>query len=128
MKVRLCLHIKWKEEWQHTRDPLKTGLAEFAAAFRDRHWPGERLPEIYYDPRSLKPFRRGEHRPVQHSKCIIVDDRMALVTSANFSESAHHRNIEAGVLLDDPIAARRLTGQFELLIRHQKLLLLTGLG
>ncbi len=35
----------------------------------------------------------------------------ALVTSANLTEAAHGRNIEAGVLLDDPAFARVLEAQ-----------------
>lgn len=36
-----------------------------------------------------------------HAKFIVVDHRFLLVTSANFSWSAEHRNVEFGVLLDD---------------------------
>ena len=28
-------------------------LREFADTFRDKIWPGERLPEVFHDPRSL---------------------------------------------------------------------------
>ena len=37
-----------------------------------------------------------------HAKFLAVDHRFLLVTSANFSWSAEFRNIELGVLLDDP--------------------------
>lgn len=39
---------------------------------------------------------------VQHSKVAIIDSAVALVTSANFSDAAAHRNLEAGVLVRDP--------------------------
>ena len=34
-----------------------------------------------------------------HAKCVVVDRSTALVTSANFTEAAQHRNIEAGLLI-----------------------------
>jgi hypothetical protein len=41
-------------------------------------------------------------RPVRnHAKFLAIDHRLLLVTSANFSWSAEHRNIEFGVLVDD---------------------------
>lgn len=37
-----------------------------------------------------------------HAKFLAVDHRFVLVTSANFSWSAEHGNVEFGVLVDDP--------------------------
>ena len=37
-----------------------------------------------------------------HAKFLAVDHRFLLVTSANFSWSAEYRNVELGVMLDDP--------------------------
>lgn len=39
-----------------------------------------------------------------------------VITSANFTEAAQQRNIEAGVLLDNPRLATRLTQQFNQLL------------
>ncbi len=47
-----------------------------------------------------------------HAKAVIIDARYTLLTSANFTEAAQQRNIEAGVLLDDSRLATRLTQQF----------------
>ena len=85
-------------------------LKEFGDRFRDRIWPGARLPELYYDPRAL---RLGPQRAVLHAKCVVVDGESAFVTSANFTEAAHERNIEAGVLVRDSGFARALTEQFD---------------
>ncbi|MFE4541564.1 DISARM system phospholipase D-like protein DrmC [Arthrobacter sp. NPDC056727] len=49
---------------------------------------------------------------VQHSKVVIVDSSLAIVTSANFSDAAAHRNLEAGVLIRDPLFASRLRQRF----------------
>jgi phosphatidylserine/phosphatidylglycerophosphate/cardiolipin synthase-like enzyme len=44
-----------------------------------------------------------------------VDRRVAFVTSANFTEAAQTRNIEAGALVRDDGFARRLAEHFEAL-------------
>lgn len=49
---------------------------------------------------------------VQHSKVVVVDSTVALVTSANFSDAGAHRNLEAGVLVRDPIFASKLRQRF----------------
>lgn len=49
---------------------------------------------------------------LQHSKVVIVDSALALVTSANFSDAAAHRNLEAGVLIRDPLFASKLRQRF----------------
>jgi hypothetical protein len=48
-----------------------------------------------------------------HAKCVVVDHRRVFITSANFTDRGHTRNIEAGVLLDDPVLAATLEAQFE---------------
>jgi len=50
-----------------------------------------------------------------------------LVTSANFTEAAHERNIEAGVLLADLVAARAMRTQFETLVAKNILRRVPGL-
>jgi phosphatidylserine/phosphatidylglycerophosphate/cardiolipin synthase-like enzyme len=50
-----------------------------------------------------------------HAKCVVVDERWAFVTSANFTEAAQERNIEAGVLLDHPKLAEALVARFQAL-------------
>lgn len=54
---------------------------------------------------------------IQHSKVIIVDSSVALVTSANFSAAAAHRNLEAGVLIRDPNFASNLRRRYAALTR-----------
>jgi phosphatidylserine/phosphatidylglycerophosphate/cardiolipin synthase-like enzyme len=48
-----------------------------------------------------------------HAKAVVVDGRFTLLTSANFTEAAHERNIEAGVVLDDMRIAERVVRQFD---------------
>jgi phosphatidylserine/phosphatidylglycerophosphate/cardiolipin synthase-like enzyme len=46
-------------------------------------------------------------RAVWPAKCIVLDDARLFVTSANFTEAAPERSIEAGLLIDDPSLAGR---------------------
>lgn len=86
----------------------------FVGWFRKGIWPWDPVPEVYYDPRSLQAV--GEEIACLHAKCVVVDDARAFVTSANLTEAAQGRNIEAGVLLEDAVFARALRTQFESLI------------
>jgi len=104
--VRMYLHV----------DPPNPGETEaaapgrFAREFR-AHWASKRLPEVFYDPRTMRPEPSG--RASLHAKCVVVDGRRVLVTSANFTQAAQLRNIEVGVLLDDAPLAAGLSSQFE---------------
>jgi len=81
--------------------------------FLEKNWPfGEPLPSIYCDPRTAE----RESRFSLHAKCIVVDEARALVTSANFTDRGQTRNIEMGVLVDDPGLASRLVHQWRGLI------------
>lgn len=98
-------------------------LRTFVVDFRKKDWPdGRTLPEIFYDPRSLD--LDAEKRSSLHAKCIVVDGRVAFVTSANFTEAAQMRNIEVGVLIQSPGFATRLTNHFEGLLDSGALLTL----
>lgn len=55
---------------------------------------------------------QGEGYAVQHSKVILVDSAIAFVTSANFSEAAAHRNLEAGLLVRNSDLASKMRQRF----------------
>lgn len=57
-------------------------------------------------------FAPGPEGGVQHSKVVIVDSRVAFVTSANLSEAAHERNLETGVIVRDSAFASSLRQRF----------------
>jgi len=88
-------------------------VADYATAFRARVWPGTRLPAIYYDPRAMV---LGEKRACLHAKCVVIDDEVTFVSSANFTEAAHERNVEAGLLVRDARLSLALAGQFHRLL------------
>jgi phosphatidylserine/phosphatidylglycerophosphate/cardiolipin synthase-like enzyme len=110
LRVRLFLNVHWPGEEQDEGETLRV----FAMRFRSKDWPWERLPEVYYDPRSLYP-NSGE-RAVLHAKCVVADRRIALVTSANFTEAAQTRNIEVGTLVRCPDFCANLADHFEALV------------
>ena len=93
-----------------------TTLAEdlvrrFAHDFCTRIWPGERLPEVWYDPRSLE--LDPKKRAVLHAKVIVADGKWAFVTSANLTEAGHQRNVEVGVLVRDRHLAGRIVKKLQ---------------
>ncbi len=117
LDATLCLDI--------SRGPGDTSLARdivrrFAVRFRDKEWPGQRLPDICFDPRSLE--RAGRSASSMHAKCVVIDGREALVTSANFTEAAQQRNIELGLLVDSELVARRIEDYFRKLIKSRTLI------
>ena len=85
-------------------------VAYFRRRFFERDWPWPERPRVFYDPRSL--LVNPAQRAVLHAKCVVVDSRRALVTSANLTEAAQYRNIESGVLVNDPNFAIALARQF----------------
>lgn len=119
-EATLCIDIR--------RGPGDTSLDQeivrrFANGFVRDEWPGIRLPNVYYDPRSLQ--RVGRTASSMHAKCVVIDGLQALVTSANFTEAAQQRNIELGLLVDSHSVARRIEEQFMSLIHSGHLKQLT---
>jgi phosphatidylserine/phosphatidylglycerophosphate/cardiolipin synthase-like enzyme len=117
MSERPSLHVRFFLDVH--RELADTSLAadvlrRFSQRFQTHEWPGGRLPELYYDPRSLD--LEAAKRSSLHAKCIVVDRRIAFVTSANFTEAAQTRNIEVGALIRCERFAARLTEQFETLV------------
>jgi len=116
LRVRLLINVA--RPYRSTKSEAEL-LREFVVTFAGDLWPGTRLPELFHDPRSLSD--RYDERACLHAKCVVIDDERALVTSANFTEAAHDRNIEAGVLLDDPRQAVALRKRFDALIEREVL-------
>lgn len=116
----LCIDIRReRSDTSLDRDILR----RFANQFVRDQWPGKRLPRVYFDPRSLASGTREVSS--MHAKCVVVDGRKALVTSANFTEAAHDRNIELGLLVDSQRTACRIEEHFLSLIRNGHLKRLT---
>jgi phosphatidylserine/phosphatidylglycerophosphate/cardiolipin synthase-like enzyme len=107
LEVVLILNIPPNED---------AAVEKYAWSFWKYHWPWTRKPAVFYDPRG--PEKTPATPACQHAKCILVDGVTAFITSANFTESAHERNIELGVLFrDNPRVAGSIRSKFERLIQ-----------
>ena len=108
LDVRFFLNIN-RPDSDDTKS--KDLVARFKQRFKDKQWPaGHRLPEVYYDPRSV-----ADDEPIRsslHAKCVVVDAEKVFVSSANFTEAGQKRNIEVGLLIDHPWLAKRITQHF----------------
>jgi len=120
LEVRFFLDIRRS---MNDPEPASVILRRFADNFRMAEWPGDRLPAMYYDPRSLAD--QSEQRSSLHAKCIVVDRRVAFVSSANFTEAAQLRNIEVGALIKSASFAEQLRDHFEKLLAGGLLLRLS---
>lgn len=86
-------------------------VQRYSVEFRERHWPWRPAPEVFYDPRALSPD--PSTRASLHAKVVVVDRSALLLTSANFTEAAHHRNIEMGILSRNAGLASQVAMYFE---------------
>lgn len=121
LSVRVFLHVgRGERDTRHDSELLR----EFATRFA-RQWPWTPKPEVYYDPRSLS--MDDDARANWHAKCVVVDDEHAFVTSANFTEWAQHRNVEAGVLVHNAAFARDVRRQFDALVESSQVRRVPGL-
>lgn len=90
-------------------------VRRFGERFRSRQWPRDRpLPEIFYDPRALE--LAAEKRACMHAKCVVVDHQIVFISSANFTEAAHERNIEVGLLVRSTTLSSQIEAHFNALI------------
>lgn len=107
--IKVDLYLNLSSETGRDEDEAGE-VADFLDEFARAHWPADvPLPSIYYDPEARK---LGAKRRKLHAKCVVIDEQFAFVTSANFTEAAQERNIEAGVLLDHPKLAAALAARF----------------
>jgi hypothetical protein len=116
LRVWCCLDIRRPFNDTSLADGL---VRRFARDFVTHHWSWEPKPEVYYDPRSLE--IPGAHRSSLHAKCVVVDRRAALVTSANFTDAAQERNIECGVIMRHRPIVERLHRYFTALCESKQL-------
>jgi len=110
LRVRMYLDVR-REPGDGS--PAAEVAGRFSRRFVDRVWPGRRLPEVFYDPRSLDPD--PSRRASLHAKCVVADSERSFVSSANFTEAAQLRNIEVGVVIRSRPFAEQLVQHFQAL-------------
>jgi phosphatidylserine/phosphatidylglycerophosphate/cardiolipin synthase-like enzyme len=121
LSVRLFLDIQ-RPHGDTTSSPEL--IRRFAARFRQSQWPSDRpLPDVFFDPRSLD--ADADKRACLHAKTVVVDSRYVFVSSANFTEAAHLRNIEVGVAFDSVPLAQHVSSFFDVLLAARQLLPVT---
>ena len=106
-------YVNLGREYEDQR-PSTTLLIEHVRRLRQKVFTWEPRPRVFYDRRALEPGHGP--RACLHAKVIVCDDVQTLITSANLTEAAQERNVEAGVLIDDAAFARGVVGQFERLV------------
>ena len=74
---------------------LQQTLSDFVEAFRTNQWPDQRLPELFYDPRSLL---ADPARASLHAKCVVMDKERALISLRKFHRGRPGKKTEAGFL------------------------------
>ena len=111
LRVRMFLNIA--RGWGDTSESSEI-VRHYAADFKTKHWPGKRLPQIYYDPRALSMDMK--QRANLHAKSIVIDGHTSFVSSANFTEAAQLRNIELGVVVRSASVAGKISGYFEAML------------
>jgi len=124
LAVGIFANVERKDGPKYANLEAADWVNRFRSHFSDYLWPGQRLPDLYYDPRSLAPDP-GE-RAILHAKCVVIDDTQVFLTSANFTQAGQQRNLEAGLRLEHPALARDLTAQFDALIQTGDLLPIHG--
>jgi len=111
-RVDLFFHPKQIED-RLGADPLAT----ISTWFNREVWPWPAKPHAYVDRRLIT---SSLERCYQHAKVVIADaetpEAKALVTSANFSETAQRHNYEAGWLTSSVQRACEIHKQFSLLV------------
>lgn len=113
VRLQLFLNIPRAEKGA---DPAQHARS-FVQELLIRNWPWQdKRPELYYDPRTVEPASVES----LHAKCVVVDERLTLIGSANFTNRGQTRNIELGVLIDDASFSRQVALQWQGLI-NQKL-------
>jgi phosphatidylserine/phosphatidylglycerophosphate/cardiolipin synthase-like enzyme len=104
--ARFFVHVPQIERGSAPESYVEKHMVAFLAST----WPfGDPVPHIDYDKRALV---AGPPYSSLHAKCVVVDGTKAFISSANFTQRAQERNIEVGVLIEDPNFGSYLAGQW----------------
>jgi phosphatidylserine/phosphatidylglycerophosphate/cardiolipin synthase-like enzyme len=116
--LSIILHVDISRGF-HDTSTNENIVARFANVFWKKHWPWTPRPVVFFDPRAL--MVDPKIRACLHAKVIIVDRLKLLITSANFTEAAQRRNIEAGIVLHAHSIAKQMADYLEGLRNNKEL-------
>lgn len=103
--VDLYLHVERARPGSDPAEHVEREVASFFAT----NWPfGTPHPTVYVAPRTIDPSLSES----LHAKCVVADERVALLGSANFTDRGQSRNVEVGARIEDAGFARALVAQF----------------
>lgn len=92
-------------------------LATIRTWFHKDVWPWPAKPKVYVDKRLVQ---GGTENCYHHAKVVLADvntdQACALVTSANFSETAQRHNFEAGWLVRNPWRTRQISTHYHQMV------------
>jgi hypothetical protein len=111
LDVTLCLDISRRGTDTTKGDDI---VGRYACDFAAKNWSGQRFPKVYFDPRGLA--GDAKVRAVLHAKCVVIDGKKALITSANPTPAAYDRNIELGIIVRGGPIPGQISGHFASLI------------
>jgi len=107
--ISLILEAETESEGQLTHDAIAAFKPIISQGCNVYYWPLERRE------------RNPAGRPGKlHAKCAVVDSK-AIIGSANLTDDAFKRNLELGLLLNDPSMAEQIFNHFMTLIQNQVL-------
>lgn len=72
--------------------------------------------DLYIWPLSQKAEVAGSLSAAVHAKCVVCDERIAFITSANLTSAAMERNMELGVLVRGGTTPHRLHAHLDALV------------
>lgn len=111
LAAMLLLNVKFSS----TRENISSAVQRFTKQFWSQQWPGGRRPLLYLYAND----QDEREQSALHAKCIVVDNHISFVSSANFTEAAQERNIEVGAVIKE----REFS---EVLAAHLRNLILTN--
>jgi phosphatidylserine/phosphatidylglycerophosphate/cardiolipin synthase-like enzyme len=110
LQTRLILHLGNKKNEQKSESELRSYLQNQLTSWL---WQWVERPEVYID----RP-RHDDTPGMMHAKVIVADRTHIIVTSANPTESAYTKSVEAGILLHQSSVADQMERHFDDLIER----------
>jgi phosphatidylserine/phosphatidylglycerophosphate/cardiolipin synthase-like enzyme len=121
LEVTLLLNLQSPRQELERVEPEEL-ITRFSQRFWKHAWPGQRRPEVFFDPRVLERSPdRSSPAGLLHAKAVLADDRWVFITSANLTAAAWDQNIELGLLTEEPPLAAQIARHFEILIARKLL-------